>query len=62
MYAKVATRLQTILTKKEHQTFVMLFVDEMQVKEVAAALGVSTRMVNSYKNAALEKTSKEFKQ
>lgn len=61
-YAEVAARLQTILTKKEHATFVMLFVDEMQVKEVAAALGVSTRMVNSYKNAALGKTRKEFKQ
>lgn len=61
-YAEVAARLQTILTKKEHTVFVMLFVDEMQVQEVAAALGVTPRMVNNYKNAALVKTRKEFKQ
>lgn len=61
-YVEAAARLQTILTKKEHMVFVMLFVQEMQVQEVAAALGVSPRMVNNYKNAALEKTRKEFKQ
>lgn len=59
--AHAASRLQDILTKKEHLAFVMLFVEEMKVKEVAAALGVTVRSINGYKNAALEKIEKEFK-
>lgn len=60
-YAQVATHLQAILTKKEHFVYVMLFVEEMAVKDVASALGVTTRTVNNYKNAALAKVQKEFK-
>lgn len=60
-HAQVAARLQAILTKKEHSVYVMLFVDEMPVKDIASALGVTTRTVNNYKNAALEKVQKEFK-
>lgn len=60
-HAQVATRLQAILTKEEHFVYVMLFVDEMPVKDIASALGVTTRTVNNYKNAALEKVQKEFK-
>jgi len=61
-HAQTAARLQAILTKNEYMTYVMLYVEEMQVKEVAAALGVTTRAINNYKNAALGKIQKEFKQ
>lgn len=60
LHAQVAGRLQEILTKKEHMTYVMLFVDDMKVKEVAAALRVTERSINNYKNAALKKVRKEF--
>lgn len=59
-HAQIAMRLQAILTKQELSTYVMLYVEKMQVKEIAAALGVSTRAVNYYKNAALGKIHKEF--
>jgi RNA polymerase sigma factor (sigma-70 family) len=61
MHAQVASRLQAILTKEEHFVYVMLFVDEMLVKDIALALDVTTRTVNNYKNAALKKVQKEFK-
>lgn len=61
-YAQVAARLQAILTKNELSTYVMLNVEEMKVKDVARALGVSTKTINNYKNAALSKIRKEFKQ
>ena len=60
-HAQIATRLQAILTKAEHYVYVMLNVEEMPVKDIAVALGVTTRTVNNYKNAALEKVQKEFK-
>jgi len=60
-HAQVAARLQAILTKEEHFVYVMLFVDEMPVKDIASALGVTPRTVNNYKNAALKKVQKEFK-
>lgn len=59
--ALVGARLQSVLTKNEHSTYVMLHVDEMQVKDIAVALGVTTKTVNNYKNAAIEKIRKEFK-
>lgn len=58
--AEAAAKLQNILTKEEHSTFVMLFVEDMKVKEVAAALGVTSRSINNYKNGALRKIRKEF--
>lgn len=58
--AQAAVRLQEILTKHEYSTFVMLFVQDMKVKEVAAALRVSERSINNYKNEALEKIRQEF--
>lgn len=61
-HALVSARLQTILTKNEYSAYVMLYVEEMQVKDVATALGVTTKSINNYKNAALEKIQKEFKQ
>lgn len=59
-YALVAARLQAILNKEEYLTFVMLKVEEMQVKDIATALGVTTKSINNYKNAALKKIQKEF--
>ncbi len=61
LHAQTAAKLQEILTKKEHMTYVMLFVDDMKVMEIAAALRVSARSINNYKNAALKKVRKEFK-
>jgi DNA-directed RNA polymerase specialized sigma24 family protein len=60
-YALLAARLQSVLTKNEHSAYVMLHVEEMQVKEIAVAMGVTTKTVNNYKNAAIEKIRKEFK-
>jgi RNA polymerase sigma factor (sigma-70 family) len=62
VFAQISGRLQAILTKEEHYVFVMLFVDETPVKDVAAVLNVTPRTVNNYKNAALSKVKKEFKQ
>lgn len=59
-HAQIAKRLQAILTKQELSTYVMLYVEEMPVKDIAAALGVTPRAVNYYKNAALGKIRKEF--
>lgn len=59
--AQAAARLQEILTKNEYSTFVMLFVQDMMVKEIAAALRVSEKSINNYKNAALDKIRKELK-
>lgn len=59
-HAQIAMRLQAILTKQELSTYVMLYVEEMPVKDIATALGVTPRAVNNYKNAALGKIRKEF--
>lgn len=59
--AHAAARLQEILTKNEYSTFVMLFVENMKVMEVAAALHVTEKSINNYKNAALKKIHKEFR-
>ncbi len=61
-HAEIAAKLQAILTKNEHSVYVMLNVEEMQVKVVATALGVTPRTINNYKNSAIEKIQKEFKQ
>lgn len=62
-HAQVAARLQVVLTKEEHYVYTMLYVEEMLVKDIASALGVTTRTVNNYKNTALDKVAemrKEF--
>jgi len=59
-HALIAARLQSVLTKEEHYVYVMLYVDEMSVKDIAVALGVTTRTVNNHKNRALGKVQKEF--
>lgn len=59
-HAQIALRLQSILTKQELSTYVMLYVEKMPVKDIAAALRVTPRAVNNYKNAARRKILKEF--
>lgn len=61
-YMAVNGRLQTILSKNEYSAYVMLNVQDMKVKEVAEALGVSVKSINNYKNSAIKKIEKEFKQ
>lgn len=61
-YMAVNGRLQTILSKNEYSTYVMLNVQDMKVKEVAAALSVTVKSINNYKNSAIQKIEKEFKQ
>jgi len=60
-HAHVAARLQAILTKEEHFVYVMHHIDEMSIKDIAAALHVTPRTINNYKNAAIKKVQKEFK-
>ncbi len=55
-------RLLEILTQKEYATFVWLYGADWQVQEVAAALKVTVKSVNNYKNSALDKIRKEFQQ
>ncbi len=55
-------RLLEILTQKEYATFVWLYGADWQVQEVAAALKVTVKSVNNYKNSALDKIRKEFPQ
>ncbi|MDN8617980.1 RNA polymerase sigma factor [Variovorax ginsengisoli] len=64
-HAQVVARLQALLTKQELFVYTMLYVEEMLVKDIATALGVTPRTVNTYKNSALDKVEemrKEFKQ
>lgn len=64
-HAQVVARLQALLTKQEFFVYTMLYVEEMPVKDIATALGVTPRTVNTYKNSALDKVEelrKEFRQ
>lgn len=61
-FEHVHGRLQAILTQNEYSTYTMLKVEGMAVKDIAKALDVTVRSVNNYKNAALAKIEKEFKQ
>ena len=53
--AAAASRLEEVLTKNEYIAFVLLYVNDMQVQQIAASLRVSLKSVNNYKNAALRK-------
>ena len=55
-------RLQEILTPNEYTTYVLLNAADWQIQEIAASLDVTVKTVNNYKNRALEKIEKEFKQ
>lgn len=61
-FERANCRLLEILTQKEYATYVLLIGADWQVQEVAAALNVTVRSVNSYKNSALAKVEKEFQQ
>jgi hypothetical protein len=64
-HAQVVTRMQAVMTKQEFFVYTMLFVEDMPVKDIAVALGVTPRTINTYKNAALDKVEemrKEFTQ
>jgi len=61
-FEHVHGRLQALLTQNEYSTYTMLKVEGMAVKDIAKALDVTVRSVNNYKNAALAKIDKEFKQ
>lgn len=64
-HAQVVARLQALLTNQEFFVYTMLYVEEMLVKDIATALGVTPRTVNTYKNSALDKVEvlrKEFRQ
>jgi len=61
-FERANSRLLEILSQKEYATFTLLNVDNWQVQEVAAALGVTVKSVNNYKRSALAKIDKEFKQ
>lgn len=58
----VHARLLEILTQNEYQTYVYLRVEGWQVQEIAKALDVTVKSINNYKNSALQKIAKEFKQ
>lgn len=59
-YADAVLRLRKILSSQELFVFMMLNVQEMAVKDIAKALGVTPRTVNNYKNEAQQKIEKEF--
>ncbi|MDE2599061.1 MAG: hypothetical protein KGL40_05510 [Rhodocyclaceae bacterium] len=59
-HAIVAARLQNILTSEEYSVFLMLYVEDMMVKDIAIALEVTPRTINNYKNEALKKIKQEF--
>jgi DNA-directed RNA polymerase specialized sigma24 family protein len=61
-FERANSRLLEILSQNEYATFTLLNVDNWQVQEVAAALGVTVKSVNIYKRSALAKIDKEFKQ
>ncbi|MES2258907.1 MAG: hypothetical protein V4724_10330 [Pseudomonadota bacterium] len=62
LFDRTNGRLREILTPKEYETYVMLYVGDYQVQEIARALKVSVKSINNYKNSALAKIEKEFKQ
>jgi DNA-directed RNA polymerase specialized sigma24 family protein len=61
LFVRVQAKLQEILTTEEYETFVLLNAGDWRVQEIAAALNVSLKTVNNYKNRALAKIAKEFK-
>lgn len=61
-FERVHGKMRAILTTEEYNAFVLLNVADWQVQEIAEALNVSLKTVNNYKNRALAKIEKEFKQ
>ena len=52
--------LRTLLTRKEYSVFVMLWRQQMKIKDIAAALGVNPRTINNYERSIKDKINKEF--
>jgi RNA polymerase sigma factor (sigma-70 family) len=61
-FERVHDKLRAILTSEEYTTYVLLNAADWQVQEIANALNVSLKTINNYKNRALAKIEKEFKQ
>lgn len=53
-------RLQALLTRNEYSVFVMLWRQQMKIKDIAAALGVTPRTINNYERSIKDKINKEF--
>lgn len=53
-------RLQSLLTRNEYSVFVMLWRQQMKIKDIAAALGVTPRTINNYVRSIEGKINKEF--
>ncbi|WP_245622542.1 sigma-70 family RNA polymerase sigma factor [Pseudoxanthomonas dokdonensis] len=59
-FHQVHARLHVLLTRNEYSVFVMLWREELKIKDIAAALGVTPRMVNNHKRSIEAKMKKEF--
>lgn len=53
-------RLQSLLTRNEYSVFVMLWRQQMKIKDIAAALCVTPRTINNYERSIKDKINKEF--
>ncbi len=59
-FEQLHARLQFLLTRNEYSVFVMLWRQQMKIKDIAAALGVTPRTINNYVRSIEDKINKEF--
>lgn len=59
-FEQLHARLQSLLTRNEYSVFVMLWRQQMKIKDIAAALGVTPRTINNYERSIEDKINKEF--
>ena len=59
-FEQLHARLQSLLTRNEYSVFVMLWRQQMKIKDIAAALGVTPRTINNYVRSIEGKINKEF--
>ena len=59
-FEQLHARLQSLLTRNEYSVFVMLWRQQMKIKDIAAALGVTPRTINNYVRSIEDKINKEF--
>jgi DNA-directed RNA polymerase specialized sigma24 family protein len=59
-FHQLHARLRELLNRNEYSVFVMLWRREMNIKDIAVALGVTPRMVNNHKRSIEAKMKKEF--
>ncbi|MGE4335135.1 MAG: hypothetical protein AB7E55_04065 [Pigmentiphaga sp.] len=57
---EIHARVRSILSRNEYSVYVMLWRKEMKVKDIAAALGVTPRMINHHTRSIKDKINKEF--